>query len=133
MQSVNISRELTESELEEEMLYDELETLALLVYAEAGNQGLDGMRYVCDVVLNRVDSDLFPDTITEVIYQESQFGPAYSGGIEKAGWNITEEAYEAVRLEYFGEKRLDSGILYFNTSWDNGTDPFKYGDHWFSY
>lgn len=37
--------------------------LAQLVEAEAGTQGFYGKQLVADVVLNRVDSDIFPDTI----------------------------------------------------------------------
>lgn len=112
-----------------------MELLALLVFAEAGNQGLDGMRLVADVVLNRWDDKRFGDTLSEIIFADGQFGPTVDGALEKAGWNITEEAYKAVEMEWFAkrEDRLNSGILYFNTSWDNGKNPFKYGDHWFSY
>lgn len=123
---------LDHENLEEELLYDDLDLLALTCYAEAGNQGVKGMQYVCDVILNRVDSPLFPDTIPEVIYQEGQFS-VVGECLEKAGWNITEEAYEAVRLEYFGEERLDNEILYFATTPCNGQGHWKYKDHWFSY
>ena len=123
---------LDQENLEEEILYDNLDLLALTCYAEAGNQGVKGMQYVCDVILDRVDSPLFPDTIPEVIYQEGQFS-VVGECLEKAGWNITEEAYEAVRLEFFGEERLDNGILYFATTPCNGQGHWKYKDHWFSY
>lgn len=120
-------------DLELEEMYDDMAFLAQLVQAEAGDQGLEGMRLVADVVLNRVDSDQFPDTLEEVIYQKKQFGPMVNGAFEKAGWNMSEDAYKAVEMEWDRETRLNAGILYFNTSWDNGTDPFKVGDHYFSY
>lgn len=125
--------ELTSEELALEMMYDEMEIVAVIVQAEAGNQSLEGMRLVADVVLNRIDSDKFPDTAEEVIFQKGQFGPVTDGGFERAAWNMSENAYKAVEMEWDRETRLNTGILYFNTSWDNGTKPFKVGDHWFSY
>lgn len=65
--------EATPDDIEEEMYYDSLELLALCIEAEAGNQGLIGKKYVCDVILNRVDDEDFPDSITDVILQKNQF------------------------------------------------------------
>ena len=53
--------------------------LACLVYSESGNQSYEGQLAVANVVLNRVKSPLFPNTISEVIYQKGQFSPASSG------------------------------------------------------
>ena len=50
----------TETSIQEEVYNGELQLLACLVYAEAGNQDLQGKEYVVDVVLNRVDSPQFP-------------------------------------------------------------------------
>lgn len=124
---------MTEADIQEEIKYGEMELLAQLVQAEAGNQDLTGMRYVAAVVLNRVDSDIFPDTVEEVIFQENQFSVIKDGGFDRAGWNMSEQAYEAVRLEY--ESRSNYEILYFSQGKSeymrNGT--FKYGDHWFGW
>ena len=54
--------------LSEEYYYDDLELLACLVWAEAGNQDLKGKQLVADVVLNRMYDPRFPDTISDVIY-----------------------------------------------------------------
>lgn len=130
-----VAQDPTVEELSEEITYGEMELLALLVFAEAGNQGIDGMRLVADVVLNRWDDPRFGDTLEEIIFADGQFGPTVDGALERSGWNITEEAFQAVEMEWFAERedRLNSGILYFNTTWDNGKNPFQYGDHWFSY
>lgn len=124
----------TEPDIEEEMYWDELELLAAVVEAEAGNQDLTGKRLVVDVVLNRVDSPLFPDTITEVIEQPGQFTTAVNGAIEDAGWNMKESDYKAVMLEVTGE-RLDSEILYFTAGGYNKccTPAYIHGDHYFGY
>ena len=81
----------TEEEIEEEIRFGEMELIAQLVMAEAGNQDLTGKRYVADVVLNRVDSDEFPNTVEEVIFQENQFSVIENGAFDEAGWTITEE------------------------------------------
>ena len=122
----------TEEEIEEEIRFDEMEMIAQLVMAEAGNQDLIGQRYVVDVVLNRVDSDVFPDTVEEVIFQENQFSVIENGAFDEAGWTITEECYEAVELEY--EERLNYDILYFSRGKSKyASNHFKHQDHWFGW
>ena len=107
--------------------------LAALVQAEAGNQPLTGMRFVVDVVLNRVDDPRFPDTIEEVIFQKNQFSVTTNGAFNNASLHISDEAWMAVELEW--EERLDYGIIFFSSTTDpiNGKNAFKYYDHWFSY
>lgn len=119
-------------EIEEEIYYDDLEILAQLVHAEAGNQDLLGKRYVVDVVLNRVDSEIFPDTIYGVIFQKNQFSVIKDGGFERAAWNVTEEDYEAVRMEL--KNRTNRDILYFSRGKSQyAKNHFKHQDHWFGY
>lgn len=124
--------DLTEEEIEEEIRFGEMELIAQLVMAEAGNQDLTGKRYVVDVVLNRVDSDYFPDTVEEVIFQENQFSVIENGAFDEAGWTVTEECYEAVKLEY--EERLNYDILYFSRGQSKyASNHFKHQDHWFGW
>ena len=52
----------------------EQELLAALIYCEAGNQPYEGQVAVGAVVMNRVRSGSYPNTISEVIYQSGQFG-----------------------------------------------------------
>lgn len=131
------SIELSEEELALEMEQDAKEMVALMVCAEAGNQDLDGMRLVADVILNRVDSDKFPDqnTVEDVLFAPGQFGPIQDGRYWDMGWIIDDypDVYKAVEMEWERESRLDQNVLYFNTTWDNGKNPFQHGDHWFSY
>ena len=122
----------TEEEIEEEIRFDEMKLIAQLVMAAAGNQDLTGKRYVADVVLNRVDSDDFPNTVEEVIYPENQFSVIENGAFDEAGWTITEECYEAVKLEY--EERLNYDILYFSREPSKyASNHFKHQDHWFGW
>lgn len=117
------------------LVTSEMEMLAQLVQAEAGNQDLTGKRLVADVVLNRVESEKFPNTIEEVIFQKNpvQFGVTVDEAFEKAKSEISEECFEAVRMEWERDTRLYKEVLYFNTVHENGKNPFKHGDHWFSY
>lgn len=52
-----------------ELSYEDAQLLMRIGQAEAGNQGTTGMWLVMCVILNRVDSPEWPDTISEVIYQ----------------------------------------------------------------
>lgn len=124
------SYEMTEEELAEEAYYDSLELLALCVEAEAGNQGLIGKKYVCDIVLNRVDDADYPDNITDVILQQNQFSVVLDGRI----WEVepTEETFQAIREEL--ESRTNYDVLFFSCEGYSkyGTDWKKIGDHYFS-
>ena len=58
--------------------------LANLIYCEAGAEAYEGQLAVGAVVMNRVLSSCYPDTIVGVIYQNKQFTPASSGRLELA-------------------------------------------------
>ena len=61
------------------------ETLLAIVEAEAGGEDIKGRILVANVIFNRVKSDQFPDTVTEVVYERSggspQFSPTADGRI----------------------------------------------------
>lgn len=52
---------------------DEVKVLALNMYHEARDQGINGMIMVGEVTLNRVNHPEYPDTVCEVVYQPGQF------------------------------------------------------------
>ena len=129
-----IATEDSDEQIAEEIYLGELELLAQLVEAEAGNQPFEGKCLVADVILNRVESPDFPDTISEVIFQKNpiQFSTVYNGAFEKAAWNMKESDYAAVMYEV--EMHENKEFLYFNNSPDvSGTGtPVKVGGHWFN-
>ena len=130
LHSVSYAQE--QEEIREEIRLGEIELLAQLIQAEAGNQDETGKRYVADVVLNRVDSNKFPDKIEDVIFQKRQFQVIKNGAFDKAGWSISDESFRVAYEEYSGE-RLNTEILYFRTDeYGTGTPAFKYGNHYFS-
>lgn len=53
--------------------------MAALIQCEAGGESYEGKLAVGSVVMNRVDSSYFPDTVVGVIYQSGQFSPVASG------------------------------------------------------
>ncbi len=57
----------------------DLAMLAALVECEAGGESYEGQLAVASVVVNRVKSGSFPNTISGVIYQGGQFSPVASG------------------------------------------------------
>lgn len=68
------------------MFYNENDVywLSRIINAEAGGESLEGKVAVGDVVLNRVNSSLFPDDIYDVIFDSNcgiQFSTAYSGAV----------------------------------------------------
>lgn len=122
----------SEEQITEEIRLGEMELIAQLVQAEAGNQSLEGKRLVVDVVLNRVADPRFPDTVEEVIFQPGQFSVVNNGAFDKAAWNMTEEDFAAVAIEY--EMHTNEEVLYFNNCsnvYGDG-EPFKVGGHWFN-
>lgn len=120
-----------QEEIRNEIFYGELEELAILIQAESGNQDELGKRYVADVVLNRVDSDDFPDSINNVLRQDKQFASIVDGNYAKAEWTVTEDCFQIALEEYYS--RTNSEIHYFRTDrYGTGVPAFKHGDHYFS-
>ena len=72
--------------------------LAALVQCEAGNQPYEGQLAVAAVVMNRVRSGAYPDTIGGVIYASGQFTPAGSGKVEqRVKLGVKESCLKAAR------------------------------------
>ncbi len=120
----------TSSIPEQEYTVEELELLAQLTMAEAEGEPVEGQRLVISTVLNRVDSEYFPDTISEVIWQENQFSPMSNGRFERC--YVDPEIYDLVLDEV--ESRSDYETIFFNANQYScyGTPMFEVGDHYFS-
>lgn len=61
----------------------ELRLMASIINCEAGGESFQGQVAVGIVVMNRVKSDLFPNSIKKVIYQKGQFSPVRNGMLRK--------------------------------------------------
>lgn len=133
--------------LEREFIYEvsenDYEALLRIVEAEAGCEDENGKLLVANVVLNRVKSDKFPDTIEEVIMQQengtTQFSPVANGKFYSV--EISDETVDVVNRALCGED-ISQGALYFaarkyanpdKMQWfDNHlTFLFEYGGHEF--
>ncbi len=133
--------------LEKELAYnlpeEELNVLLRIVEAEAGTEDVEGKLLVANVVLNRVDSEAFPDTVSEVVFQRergvTQFSPVADGRFWEV--EISEETVEAVGRALEGED-ISQGALYFaarkyadsdRMRWfdENLTFLFQHGGHEF--
>ena len=112
---------------------DELNLFAALVWSEAGDQPLpDGLCYVADVVLNRVDSPRWPNSISGVIYQPGQFSVVSNGALDRAYLNCPQVAYDAVISQL--QNRWNSQIQFFSMGYlANGSFAFVHGTHYFGY
>lgn len=105
------------------------ELLAGIIYCEAGNQSRTGKVAVGAVVMNRVASSSFANTISGVIYESGQFTPAGSGWLDSviANGAIPSDCYEAADAALAGENPVGDA-LYFNGGSGKG---MQIGDHQF--
>lgn len=90
--------------------------LANLIYCEAGGEPYEGQVAVGAVVMNRVMSSVYPDTVTGVIYQPYQFSPAGSGrlALALAQNKATDSCYKAADEAMSGYTNVGN-CLYFRT------------------
>lgn len=91
----------------------ELKYLASIIYSEAGNQCYAGKKAVGIVVVNRMKSDKFPDTIKEVLYQRGQFTPATNGSLNKS-------------MKLYSSKKLNKDCIKAAKEVLNGDTKVKY-------
>lgn len=109
---------------------EEIELLALVTMAEAEGESEEGKRLVIDVILNRVDSGRFDDTITGVIYAPNQFTSMWNGRVDRC--YVTDEIRQLVIEELID--RTNNEVLYFRMNHYHtfGTPMFQVGGHYFS-
>lgn len=126
-----IQEETTESEEAEVALSDEdIALIALVTMAEAEGESEEGKRLVIDTILNRMDSEYFPDTAYDVIYQKSQFSSMWNGRVERC--EVRDDICQLVREEL--KSRTNYDVMFF-TAGDYGkygVPMFQVGNHYFS-
>ena len=105
--------------------------LANIIYCEAGAEPYAGKLAVGAVVINRVLSSKYPDTVVGVIYQKSQFSPVASGRYELALAvdKANADCYKAAEEAMSGVTNVGS-CLYFRTPVD-GLTGIAIGGHMF--
>lgn len=102
---------------------DEIEILERIVQAEAGGSGYDGMLAVANVVLNRVKSERFPNTVTDVVFANRQFTPISDGRYYTV--KVSDTAKQVVEDALNGARLIGEDALYFCTPTANGKGWFE--------
>ena len=112
------------------MSTDDFNSLCKIVQAEAGHEPTDGKIMVANVVLNRVRSPHFANSISAVLASPGQFGPISNGSFASAVPNA--DTVNAVKSAIAGTD-LSNGALYFHrgSSWGNKTLVKTVGSHSF--
>ena len=110
--SQSAKRDISEVSFAEDDRY----LLANLIYCEAGGEPYAGQLAVGAVVVNRVLSSVYPDTVTGVIYQNRQFSPVASGrlAIALAENRATPACYQAADEAMSGVTNVGN-CVYFRT------------------
>lgn len=105
--------------------------LANLIYCEAGGEPYEGQVAVGAVVINRVLSSVYPDTVVGVIYQNKQFSPVASGrlALALAEGRATESCYRAADEAMAGVTNVGN-CVYFRTPIE-GLTGIRIGGHIF--
>ncbi len=106
--------------------------LANLIYCEAGGEPYAGQVAVGSVVMNRVLSSVYPNTVTGVIYQSGQFSPVASGrlALALADGRATAACYQAADEVMKGTTNVGN-CVYFRTPVDGISPKYTIGGHIF--
>lgn len=109
---------------------EDIYLIAKVCLGEAEGESEYGQRLVISTILNRLDSDYYPDTISGVVYQPYQFEVMDNGRIDRV--TVTDETLELVRDEI--NNRTNYDVIYFRMYHysEYGTPLFKEGCHYFS-
>lgn len=84
---------------------------AQIVHAETNGEPYTGKVAVAEVILNRVKSNQFPNSVEEVVYQSGQFSPVSDGSINN---NPTEEDYRAIAEAESGSNYAQGALYFYN-------------------
>ena len=105
------------------------EALLRIVEAEAGGEDQNGKLLVANVVLNRVNNEMFPDTVWDVVMQReqgiAQFSPTVDGRYQNV--RVSDDTVEAVERALYGED-ISQGALYFCAREKADSDRLKWFD-----
>ena len=110
---------------------DEMDLFYRTVQAECGNtEPEDGIGAVADVIANRCRSDIFPDTLTEVITQKNQFATWDNGAIAEA---VPQPWVYEICDDHISEGAVYEDIYYFTAGgYNRYCEPaFVIGNHYF--
>lgn len=109
---------------------EDIELIALVTMAEAEGESEEGKRLVIDTILNRMDSDIWPDTAYGVIYQPNQFEAMWNGRVDRC--YVRDDICQLVIEEL--RSRTNNEVVFFMAGDYStyGTPLFQVGNHYFS-
>lgn len=112
-----------------ELTLEDKQFLAKVVWVEARGESLEGQQAVAEVVLNRMASGNYPDTLKGVIYAEGQFRSVpYLDDAQPC-----QAQYEAIENAIYGPYVLPEDVTHFAAYPVNGNVWGKIGGHIFCY
>lgn len=119
--------EITKKELLSE---EDISLIALVTMAEAEGECEEGKRLVIDTILNRIDSEHFPGTAYDVIYQPYQFSSMWNGRIDRC--EVRDDICRLVEEEL--KVRTNYDVIFFTAGCysDYGVPMFQVENHYFS-
>ena len=108
----------------------ELDMLARLIEAEAGDEGLQAMTAVGAVVMNRVIDTGYPDSILQVIWDAGAFASVDNGCFLDT--KASDLAYRAAEDAMIGIDPTDGALYVFHKTSNDRTVTLKCGDIYFA-
>ena len=109
-----VDYEVLEQTMQYQLSDKDYDALLRIVEAEAGGEDQNGKLLVANVVLNRVNSEVFPDTVWDVVMQReqgiAQFSPTVDGRFQNV--HVSDDTIAAVERALYGED-ISQGALYF--------------------
>lgn len=92
--------------------------LTRIIQVEAGYESYEGQIAVGSVIMNRVQSERFPNSIYEVVYAPRQFSPAHNGLLDRSVPN--ESVLEAAKAVLNGENNVEGAFFFHNPKVSGG-------------
>lgn len=113
---------------------DDLFYLAAAVCREAGGESEEIQLLVANVIINRVNSSLYPDTIYEVLTQYKQYGTMWKYGVSFPDWadeKVKEQCYSVAQRILEGERYCPENVL-FQAEFEQGSGIYRqFGDDYY--
>lgn len=98
-----------------------LKLLAKIIHAEARGESFEGQIAVGAVIINRMESSEFPNTIEKVLYQSNQFQSVENGQFDL---HPNHTAYRAAKRAIDGEDPSKGALFFFNPDKSKNPEAF---------
>lgn len=129
-QQVEVNTLVADVKEEPKYTESEIDLVAIVTMAEAEAESELGQRLVIDTILNRIDSEHFPDTIYDVIYQENQFTSMWNGRADRC---YVMDSIRQLVIEEMGTRSNNEVIFFGADDYSQyGSPMFQEGGHYFS-